>query len=149
NALDARPYGFTTKVPTSAPFKWNQYGFSLGGPVQIPKLFNGKDRLFFMSNYEGFKLRNQAQQLFSVPSAAMRQGNFSEILPKTVITDPTNSNLPFPGNIIPAQRLDTIAKGLLEFYPLPNVAGAGLVNNYLALQNKTTDKDQFSQRVDF
>src|SRR5437764_3240413 len=50
NALDARPYGFTTAVPVSAPFKWNQYGFTLGGPIWIPKIFNGRNRLFFMSN---------------------------------------------------------------------------------------------------
>ncbi len=56
NAFDALPYGFTSVVPVSAPFKWNQYGYTLAGPVRIPKLFNGKDRLFFMSNYEGFRL---------------------------------------------------------------------------------------------
>jgi len=86
-----------------------------------------KDRLFFLSNYEGFKLRNQAQQLYSVPSAAMRTGNFSELLPKLAITDPTNKNLPFNGNIIPGPRLNPVSVGLLEFYPLPNIAGAGLV----------------------
>lgn len=149
NDLDARPFAFTSRVPASAPFKWNQYGFTLGGPVQIPKLFNGRNRLFFMSNYEGFKLRNQAQQVFNVPPAAMRTGDFSQILPRTVIKDPTNNNLPFPGNIIPAGRLDPIALGLLKFYPLPNIPGAGLVSNYLALQDDSSDKDQFTQRVDF
>ena len=149
NKLDARPFAFTSKVPASAPFKWNQYGFVLGGPVQIPKVFNGKDRLFFLSNYEGFKLRNQAQQLYSVPSAAMRTGNFSELLPKLAITDPTNKNLPFNGNIIPGPRLNPVSVGLLEFYPLPNIAGAGLVNNYLSLQNNFSNKDQFTQRIDF
>jgi hypothetical protein len=148
NKLDARPYGFTTAVPNSAPFKWNQYGFTLGGPVQIPKLFNGKNRLFFMSNYEGFKLRNQVQQTFSLPSAAMRSGNFSEILKTTVVKDPV-TGLPFSGNIIPTQRLDKTSLGLLEFLPTPNVAGAGLVNNYLSLQSNTVDKDQFNQRIDF
>src|SRR5712691_383106 len=63
--LDARPYGFTSQVPEKNPFKWNQYGFTLGGPVRIPKLFNGKDRLFFMSNFEGFRLRNQTQMVYS------------------------------------------------------------------------------------
>src|SRR5262249_45843671 len=53
NDLAGRPFGFTIQVPDSAPFKWNQFGFTLGGPVRIPKLFNGKNRLFFMSNYEG------------------------------------------------------------------------------------------------
>lgn len=149
NDLDARPFGFSTNVPVSAPFKWNQYGFTLGGPVQIPKLFNGKDRLFFLSNYEGFRLRNQAQVLYSTAPAAMRTGDFSQLLPKTVITDPTNNNQPFPGNIIPSNRLDKAAIGLLEFYPAPNIPTAGLANNYLSLQNNLTDKDQFTQRIDF
>ena len=149
NKLDARPYGFTTKVPVSAPFKWNQYGFTLGGPVQIPKVFDGKNRLFFMSNYEGFKLRAEAQQTFSLPSAAMRTGNFSELLPGIVIKDPTKNNAPFTGNIIPSQRFHPTSIGLLEFLPIPNIPSAGLVNNHLALLNNTSDKTQFSQRIDF
>jgi hypothetical protein len=154
NRLDARPYAFTSRVPDSAPFKWNQYGFTVGGPVQIPKLFNGKDRLFFLSNFEGFKLRQQSQITVSVPSAAMREGNFSEILPGTIIRDPQNRDIqgvkqPFPGNIIPKARLNPVSVQLLEFLPLPNIPGAGLVNNHLALQNNTSDKNQFTQRIDF
>jgi hypothetical protein len=149
NSLDARPYGFTSKVPLSAPFKWNQYGFTLGGPVQIPKIFDGKNRLFFMSNFEGFKLRNEAQQVASVPSVAMRSGDFSGILPTTVLRDPTNNDQPFAGNIIPIQRQNKISQGLLEFIPTPNISGAGLVNNYLALLSTTSDKVQFTQRIDF
>jgi hypothetical protein len=149
NYLDARPFGFTSKVPVSSPFKWNQYGFTLGGPVQIPKLFNGKDKLFFMTNYEGFKLRQQAQTVYTTAPQAMRDGNFSQILPGVVITDPKNNNTPFPGNIIPPQRLDPVAVAMLSFYPLPNIAGAGLANNYLALQNKQTNKDQFLTRADY
>ena len=148
--LDARPYGFTSQVPEKNPFKWNQYGFTLGGPVQIPKLFDGKNRLFFMSNFEGFRLRNQTQTVFSTAPDAMRRGDFSQLLPGTVIKDPRNNNLPFPGNMItPQTRLDPIARGLLEFFPPPNIPGAGLVNNYLGLLNNVTDKDQFTQRIDF
>ena len=149
NKLDARPYGFTTVVPESAPFKWNQYGFTVGGPVRIPKLFNGKDRLFFTTNFEGFRLRNQTQVTYSTPPAAMRAGDFSQLLPGIKITDPLNNNQPFPGNIIPSNRFSKQAVGLLEFYPTPNIPGAGLVNNYLSLQNNTSDKDQFTQRIDF
>jgi hypothetical protein len=67
NELDALPYAFGGVVPTSSPFKWNQFGFTLGGPVQLGSLFNGKDKLFFLGNYEGFRLRNQRQSYFSVP----------------------------------------------------------------------------------
>src|ERR1700730_1090736 len=109
NALDARPFGFTKSVPISSPFKWNQYGFTLGGPVQIPKLFNGRNRLFFMTNFEGFRLRNQTQGVYNVPSLAMRRGDFSEILPGTKITDFTNNNLPFDNNRLPQSKLDQIS----------------------------------------
>jgi len=148
NDFDARPFGFTTRVPVSAPFKWNQYGFTLGGPVQIPKLFSGKNRLFFLSNYEGFRLRNQTQVLYSTPPVSMRNGDFSQILPAARIIDPFN-NQPFPGNMISRTRFDRAALGLLEFYPTPNISGAGISNNYLSLQNNKTDKDQFTQRIDF
>jgi hypothetical protein len=96
----------------------------LTGPVQIPKVFDGKNRLFFMANYEGFKLRNQTQGVYNVPSVAMRGGDFSQILP-TAIIDPTN-NLPFPGNRIQSNRLDKISQKLLEFYPAPNQPGTAL-----------------------
>jgi len=149
NDFDARPFGFTSSVPASAPFKWNQFGFTLGGPIQIPKVFNGKDRLFFMSNYEGFRLRNQTQTVYSTPPVAMRNGDFSQILPKTVITDPLNNNAPFPGNMIPSNRFGHAAVGLLAYYPAPNIPRAGLSTNYLALDNDVTNKDQFTQRIDF
>ena len=100
-----------------------------------------------MTNYEGFRLRNQQQVVYSVPSAAMRKGDFSQI--STQIVDPANNRAPFASNIIPTNRLDPIAIKLLEFYPEPNIPGAGLSNNYLALQNHTSDKDQFTGRVDF
>ena len=153
NALDARPFGFTTSVPVSAPLKWNQYGFTLGGPVQIPKVINGKDRLFFMSNFEAFRFRNQGQNTYTTIPAAFRTGDFSQSpgygkqIP--IIKDFTNNNLPFANNQIPSQLLSQKAIKLLEFYPVPNIAGAGLTNNYLALDNNVTDKDQYTQRIDF
>src|SRR6185295_1529449 len=146
DAFDARPYPFTSVRPDKSPFKWNQFGFTLGGPVRIPGVVNGTNRLFFMTNYEGLRLRNQQQVVYSMPTAAMRQGDFSRA--PVVIRDPLTS-APFPGNVIPANRLDPIAVGLLEFYPAPNIPGAGLSNNYLDLQNHTTDKDQFTVRGDF
>ena len=146
DAFDAAPYAFTNVQPENAPFKWNQFGFTLGGPVQIPGLFNGRDKLFFMANYEGFRLRQQQQVLYNTPTVAMRNGDFSGA--PVIIRDP-NTGLPFPGNQIPQNRLDSISKRLLEFYPEPNVPGAGLSNNHLALQNHLTDKDQFTGRLDY
>ncbi len=146
DAFDAAPYQFTSVTPKTSPFKWNQYGFTLGGPVQIPGLYNGANRLFFMSNFEGFRLRNQQEVVFSTPSVAMRKGDFSGA--GVTIIDPLTRQ-PFPNNQIPANRLDPIAIKLLEWYPEPNIPDAGLVRNYLALQHHVTDKDQFTGRVDF
>jgi hypothetical protein len=142
NDFDARPFGFTASVPASSPFKWNQFGFTLGGPIWKPKLFNAKDKLF-MSNYEGFRLRNQTQTVYTTPPAVMRNGDFSPLLPNPL------TGAPFPGNIIPFSRFDHGAVGLLGYYPLPSIAGAGLSANYLALDNNTTNKDQFTQRIGF
>lgn len=155
--FDAKPYAFTSVRPPKPPFKWNQYGYTAGGPVWIPKVFDGKNRLFFMSNFEGYRDRKQFQNPFSVPSAAMRSGDFSELLPNIGIGDPTKCTVigtrrtctPFPGNMIPADRLDPTALKLLEFYPLPNVPGAGLSNNHIALANRRIDKDQYTQRIDW
>src|SRR5262245_36451713 len=71
DAIDARPYSFTAAQAAApkAPFKWDQYGYAAHGPVL-------KNRLFFMSNYEGYRDRKQFQTPFSVPSTAMRGGNF-------------------------------------------------------------------------
>src|SRR6267378_1392195 len=146
NKLDALPYAFAGSVPTSAPFKWNQFGFTLGGPIHIPKVINGKDKLFFMGNYEGFRLRNQRQTLYSVPSVAMRSGDFSAL--SATIRDPL-ANAPFAGNIIPEARLNPVSRALLNYYPLPNQPTSSLANNYLAVNQNRTDKDQFTSRVDF
>ena len=146
NEFDALPYAFAGATPTSSPFKWNQFGFTLGGPVQLGPLFNGRDKLFFMTNYEGFRLRNQRETLYSVPSVAMRNGDFSQI--NTVLRDPQTGR-PFPGNVIPRERMDPISLAFLEYYPAPNQPTSGLANNYLAVNQNRTDKNQFTTRADF
>jgi hypothetical protein len=163
DAWDARPYSFNAAQAAApkAPFKWDQYGYTAGGPVW-------RNHLFFMSNFEGYRDRKQFQTLYSVPSAAMRTGNFSELLanlgainPQTgqrtgIVVDPnqctvvgsTRTCAPFAGNIIPANRLDETSKQLLEFLPEPNTGSSGLANNYLALRNREINKYQYTQRMD-
>src|SRR5437588_2663330 len=77
--LDAAQYAFTALRPTKDPFKWNQYGFTLGGPVWLPKLWKGTDRLFFMGNYESFRKRGNTTNLYSLAPAAVQSGDFSGI----------------------------------------------------------------------
>jgi hypothetical protein len=156
DVLDAKQFAFTAARPASQPFKWNQYGFTVGGPVWLPKLFNGKDRLFFMTNFEGFKVRRTTRGVFDVPSAAMRGGDFSAISnkiydPATRVLQPDGSITAqqFPNNIIPAHRIHPTSIKLLEFYPAPNVASGGLTRNFQNDRKSTIDKDQFIQRIDF
>ncbi|PYR85424.1 MAG: hypothetical protein DMG18_06150, partial [Acidobacteria bacterium] len=156
--LDAKQYAFAGERPKDA-FKWNQYGFTVGGPVTIPGLYKGTDRLFFMSNFEGFNERRTTRTLYSVPSVKMRGGDFSEI-PNTRIYDPTTTRPdpsraraflrdPFPGNLIRSDKISPISQKLLEFYPAPNLNPNLVFYNYEGTLNRKADKDQFIQRIDF
>jgi hypothetical protein len=144
--LDAKPYSFTSRPQAKNPFKWNQFGFELDGPVRIPKLFNGKDRLFFMANYEAFRQRQNFQSIYSVPTAAMFNGDFSGV-PRTIY-DPT-TKAPFPGNVIPQNRIDATSKNFLPYYAPANVPGTQLSNNYVRSSAAPINKDQFILRMDF
>src|SRR5438552_11024607 len=110
DALDARDYDFAGTTPGKNPYRQNQYGFTLGGPVWIPKVYNGKNKLFFMSNWEGFNSRLTTTSFGTVLTDAMRGGDFSSILPQFPLADPTTrtgtypniSQTFFPNNHIPA-----------------------------------------------
>ncbi len=157
--LDAKNYRFAGPERVKDPFKWNQFGFTLSGPVIIPKIFNGKNKLFFMSNYEWFRQRRNVVGTYSLPSTAMRGGNFNEVaagiydpLTRRVTTDNGinfTTATPFPGNIIPQGRLNGSSVKLLEFYPAPNLPGNGLRNNHVISLGRPVNKDQFIQRFDF
>lgn len=153
--LDANNFAFTAARPSKDPFVRNQYGFTLGGPVIIPKVFHGRDRLFFMFNYEALRDRKGLRRLADLPTAAMRNGDFSGI--SQIIYDPGTrvqdggriAAQPFAGNRIPVDRFSSKAVKLLEFYPLPNVPAAGLVRNYEATEVRRQDSDQLTSRMDF
>jgi hypothetical protein len=167
--LDARPYFFkdpespTQTAPLKAPYRQNQYGFTLAGPVRIPKLFDGRNRLFFMANFEGFKSRTTTTQFFTTMTEAMRRGDFSAVPtqlqdPRSRVVTPnasgsgvTVTSTAFPGNQIPADRFNPASVYLLEkFAPLSNLPQTGLPNrNYQYLQKVPVDKDQFTARMDF
>jgi hypothetical protein len=156
STLDAKPYDFIGTAPPKAPFRWNQYGFTLGGPVWIPKLFNGRNRLFFMSNYEGFKSRRTDQGLYTTAPATWRSGDFSSFgsqmydpLTRTKTAEGTITATAFPNNQIPAYRFDPISLKLMDFWPLPNVKTSAVAQNYQNPQKTAIDKNQFNQRIDF
>jgi len=160
DALDAKNYDFVNTHPAKSPYRQNQYGYTLGGPVWIPKLFNGKNRLFFMSNFEGFKSRTTRVALATTVTPAMRNGDFSVV--STALQDPLSrvgsapnvTSTPFPGNQIPSNRFDKNSLLLMNrFDPLPNIApsnpNALPLNNYQYLSKTPVDKNQITERVDF
>jgi hypothetical protein len=160
DALDARNYDFVNTHPAKSPYRQNQYGYTLSGPVRIPKLFNGKNRLFFMSNFEGFKSRTSRVSLATTLTPAMRNGDFS--LVSTALQDPLTrvgsapnvTSTPFPGNQIPANRFDKNSLLLMSrFDPLPNLPSASPtalpLNNYQYVTKTPVDKNQVTERIDF
>jgi hypothetical protein len=144
DAMDAKDYRFPG-VPVVKTLKWNDYGFELDGPVRIPHLFNGHDRLFFMSNYEAFRNRRTRTNKFTVPTTKMFGGDFSELLPSTIIYDPT-TGLPFPGNIVPIDRLDPTSLKFLKYYNSANTLGA---QNFAQNDLLPVNRDGFVLRMDF
>ncbi len=152
--LDATSYAFTALRPVKDPFKWNQYGFTLAGPVWLPKLFNGKDKLFFMANYESFRKRGNTTGLFSLAPTAFQSGDFSGLgkiiydpLSRTKAADGTLTGTPFEGNRIQASRINPTSKKLLEFYQNPTLPG--LTNNYVQALGRPQNRDQFILRLDY
>jgi hypothetical protein len=152
--LDARTF-FTLPTPANPtakkpPLRQNQFGFELDGPFRIPKLYNGKDKTFFMASYEGYRLVQQATSLSTEMPAAFFDGNFS-VVPASSITggaikDPLNGNLPFPANIIPSTRISPIARKLQQYYPASNLPG--LSSNFSVPVPTTSKYNQTVDRID-
>jgi hypothetical protein len=142
DALDQRAY-FENPADPKNPRRRNQFGFQMDGPVMLPKVYDGRNRTFFMGAYEGVRANGLNSAFVSVPTALMRQGNFSEI--STVIRDPFTRQ-PYPGNIIPRSQLSPIALKVLEYYPATNQSGTA--NNLQANGATKDDIDQFLTRID-
>jgi hypothetical protein len=115
-------------------FRRNQYGATLGGPMQT-------NRTFFFTDWQGTRLRTGITRFSVVPTLAQRQGIFTE-----QIFDPaTSPRAPFVNNTIPMERFDSIAQQVLQGYPLPNVGGA---NNFVRTATEPDNQDQADFRVD-
>lgn len=160
-------------VFTKAPFlNRNEFGASAGAPVYIPKLYNGKDRTFWFFAYEGLRNINPRTYQSSVPTEAMRNGDFRQLVDNqgrlSVLYDPwstdpnTWARVPFPNNTIPGQRQSPLSKSLLEITPLPTLPNINpnLDFNWIGpvptfqrswttstrIDHRFSDKDQFYGR---
>jgi hypothetical protein len=149
DSLDARNF-FSTNVE---PLKQNQFGGTLGGPIQ-------RDKTFLFGYYEGFRNRQGETQLTTVPTSAERQGNFGSecatYTPQGFCSDPNGTQLvnvfasppqPLPYNQLPPGSINSISENLLAFYPLPNEPNYG-PNAYGTTQELQNSSDQFGLRLD-
>jgi hypothetical protein len=142
-ALDAKNF-FDPADRPKPKFKRNQYGFSVGGPVYLPKLFDGRNKVFFFGDYEGTKIRESSTTASTLPTMRMRTGDFGELLPQKAILDSTGQ--PFPGNVIPAALFDPLAVTLMKLYPEPQTPG--LASNYIYQAPRNNDFEKWDFRTD-
>jgi hypothetical protein len=171
--LDAVPHEVVQRGGSRNILRRNQFGFNAGGPLVIPRLYNGAARTFVNISYEGVRERIGRSFLRTVAIAPERSGDFSQTVDPAgqplPIYDPLATQLnpgfepdlpvstanlqytraPFPGNRIPAARLDPVALKAVAFYPLPNAsAGPFFRNNYFVFSPETNQADGMIFKVD-
>jgi hypothetical protein len=171
--LDATPHDVVQRGGTRNLLRRNQFGFNVGGPVVIPKLYDGRRATFFNVSYEGVRERIGRSFLRTIAIPEERTGNFSKTVdsageplavydPQSTRVNPrydagravTAENLqylrdPFPGNVLPAARLDPVAQKAVGYYPLPNSdAGPFFRNNYFVFSPETNQANGMIFKVD-
>jgi len=166
DSLNANTWTNNRAGIAKSPSNFNQYGFTLGGPIYIPGGFNSdKSKLFFYWGEEWDRIRSVENQQAIVPSAAMRNGDFSELLNPAntyyravrLIRDPA-TGLPcsaadqrgcFAGNIIPKDRISPNGLALLNSYPLPTPGFLQGTNNWIGTPATFDDTRKDSIKIDF
>jgi hypothetical protein len=161
NVLDSRN-AFATVRPA---YRYNQYGAAVGGPVILPKLYNGKNKTFFFANWEQYNYVTYSATITSTPPLAQRTGDFSQLYtatgtlipiynPASTVLNPNGSGYirtPFPGNIIPKTLLDPVAQAMNAFYPAPNLTPSNAFtqsNNYQSVNPGAQNMKQYTIRGD-
>lgn len=151
--VDARDY-FSESNP---PYRRNQFGFTVGGPVWVPRVYNGKNRTFWFFNYEGLRSTRGNTQLITVPTPAMVGGDLSHTLTGALaptIYNPYSAHVsnglvvrdPFPGNIIPTNLIKPYSKAYADYW-FPTNLMPGSPNFLNTLKNTESD-NQINARID-
>jgi hypothetical protein len=142
-----------------SPYHQNQFGMLVSGPVWIPRIYNGRNRTFFLFSYEGWRFNQASESKFWVPTSAELGGDFSNSILKQPIYDPATTrpdpNNPgeyirdqFQGNIIPSGRVDATAVNFVKaYFNAPNLTGDPL-GNLLVKKPSTNNSDHYMGRLD-
>lgn len=161
--LIANGYSRNSAGVAKPEYKNNTFGFTVDGPIRIPKLFDGRNKMFFMLSTEFLRERNPQTQLWTVPTDAYRRGDFSALVnnagQRITIYDPTSTRneagrfvrTPFPNNVIPNNQVNPIAAKAAGFYPAPNRASEGRdgQNNYLFINSSKNSYTQWLGKLDW
>ncbi|MBS1826672.1 MAG: TonB-dependent receptor [Acidobacteria bacterium] len=142
--FDANGFFNNRNGRNKAPFRYNQFGFTLGGP-----LTPSRQNTFFFVSFEGLRTVNPGSAVNTVPTAAMKQGDFSQV--SGVVYDPTTINAagarqPFAGNRIPSTRFNPVALKVLGY--IPNPTSDGVANNFFSQAGSSGRGDDFSVKID-
>ena len=157
NDLDATNFFTNAAGQAKSPYHQNQFGFALGGPFDVPKVYNGHDRTFFFIDYQGTRRATSAgSTIYDLPSMAFRAGDFSAL--KAGIYDPASRQIgpsgsvianPFPNNLIPANRINATSLAIEQQIPAPNFGAPGAsARDYFRSPSQPFKGDQFDARLD-
>jgi hypothetical protein len=157
-ALDANSFYNNRSGLRLARYNSKTYGFTLGGPIYVPKVYNGRNKTFFFLSFEGSREGNGLTNLLNTPTNRMRTGDFSEF-PGTLY-DPFSGRVvngasirdPIPNKIIPQSQQDPVARNIIGYYPTPNIAPASAatpwVQNFTYSYKWPRDYDTWVMKFD-
>jgi hypothetical protein len=175
NIFNADSYNNIKAGLPASVVRYNQFGFTVGGPVELPRIYNGKSKTFFFFDYQGTRQPGGVTDTTSVPTAAMRQGIFTGLTngsgggagspvniynpfsvsadPSCPSSQPTCLRAPFPGNVIPPSMINPTAALWLSYFPAANspstITNPALqTNNWHTVGANTSPNDQIDARID-
>ena len=138
NSLDANSFQNNARGAPRDGHYLDQFGWQVDGPLYIPKIYDGRNKTFFLFNYEGYREGSPEPLTLAVPEPEMRTGDFSKLADaagrQITIYDPTTTRNeggkwirdPFPNNTLPGARINPIARKIMDYYPQPNTHTAGV-----------------------